>query len=63
MWGDKEETFEALEILGASEFTDLRDDEVNLSTREVFHPSLFSIFVRLKFNQDLPRVTADRAYG
>lgn len=23
-WGDKEETFEALEILGASEFTDLR---------------------------------------
>jgi len=24
MWGDKEETFEALEILGASEFTDLR---------------------------------------
>lgn len=25
MWGDKEETFEALEILGASEFTDPRE--------------------------------------
>jgi len=52
MWGDKEETFEALEILGALEFTDLRD-EVNLSTKESFI-LLFSTSIRLEFNQDLP---------